>query len=354
MAAPAAARRPQPCRRRHAQSGSGKPRPSRARSKKGEMEAVDAEAVDARLKSLGSRRPRSKKKPLELELQAARRRRRHRQGHPHLHPAVRDDDRRRSAAGAVPRHPRQPDGQRRLQEGDLRDQGARSSRGSTFADALKEHPKVFDELYVQLVRRRRGGRYPRHHPQPARGLPREGGEAEAQGQGRDDLPGHRHRAWRSASPRCCCSRSPRCSRRCSRTSARRCPAPTQFVIDISNWLQNYIIHLVGRHRRASSSRFSAFYRNPKGREICDKLDPQGADLRRRHPQGRGGALHPHAGHDDQLRRAHPRRARRHGEDRRQPHRRGGASTTSAARSPRARTSPARCWRRRCSRPWWCR
>ncbi len=41
----------------------------------------------------------------------------HEQGPPDLHPAVRDDDRRGPAARAVPRHPRQPDGQQVLQAG---------------------------------------------------------------------------------------------------------------------------------------------------------------------------------------------------------------------------------------------
>ena len=45
--------------------------------------------------------------------------------------------------------------------------------GSTFADALAKHPKVFDELFVNLVRGRRGRRHPRHDPEPPRRLHRE-------------------------------------------------------------------------------------------------------------------------------------------------------------------------------------
>jgi type IV pilus assembly protein PilC len=47
------------------------------------------------------------------------------------------------------------------------------------------------------------------------------------------------------------------------------PAPTQFVVDLSDWLQAYIIHLVVS---IAAVIFAArtFYRNPRGREIFDK------------------------------------------------------------------------------------
>ena len=60
-----------------------------------------------------------------------------------------------------------------LVEADRRSRcSARSSRevmreveaGSTLADALGKHKNVFDELFVQHGRGRRGGRYPGRHP----------------------------------------------------------------------------------------------------------------------------------------------------------------------------------------------
>jgi type IV pilus assembly protein PilC len=48
------------------------------------------------------------------------------------------------------------------------------------------------------------------------------------------------------------------------------PAPTQFVIDMSNWLQSYILYIIGGMALLAGA-FVAFYKNPKGRKICDKL-----------------------------------------------------------------------------------
>jgi type IV pilus assembly protein PilC len=48
------------------------------------------------------------------------------------------------------------------------------------------------------------------------------------------------------------------------------PGPTQFVVDMSLWLQNYTIHMllvIG----AAVAAFLAFYRNPRGRAIFDKV-----------------------------------------------------------------------------------
>ncbi len=66
-----------------------------------------------------------------------------------LHPPVRDDDRRRPAAGAVPRHPRRRSRTTRPSRRSSSPIKAKVEAGSTFADALAEHPKVFDELFVQ-------------------------------------------------------------------------------------------------------------------------------------------------------------------------------------------------------------
>jgi type IV pilus assembly protein PilC len=48
------------------------------------------------------------------------------------------------------------------------------------------------------------------------------------------------------------------------------PAPTQFVIDLSEWLQKYFFYMVIA-LGALLAAFIAFYRNPKGRKIFDKL-----------------------------------------------------------------------------------
>ncbi len=76
---------------------------------------------------------------------------------------------------------------------------ARGRRGGRRAGRRDE--EASEDLRRALLehdRRRRGGRYPRHHPQAPRHLHREVGQAEGRGQVRDDLPdrGHRHRGAR--------------------------------------------------------------------------------------------------------------------------------------------------------------
>jgi type IV pilus assembly protein PilC len=125
-------------------------RTKQGETKKGEMEAADAEAVNARLRSLGYTPAKVKKKPLEISLKIP-------------------------GLGGV--------GQKDMviftrQFATMIDAGlplvqcldiianqtpnpifrdvlfkvkGRVEGGSTFADALREHPKVFDELYTQLV-----------------------------------------------------------------------------------------------------------------------------------------------------------------------------------------------------------
>ena len=63
--------------------------------------------------------------------------------------------------------------------------------GSTLTDALRKHPKVFNDLFYQHDRRRRGRWYPRHDPEPSGHLPGKVRETATQGQGGHDLPGRR-------------------------------------------------------------------------------------------------------------------------------------------------------------------
>jgi hypothetical protein len=69
-----------------------------------------------------------------------------------LHAPVRHDDRRRPAPRAVPRHPRhQGENNRVSTEGPWRDVKNSVEQGATFSDSLKPHPKIFDDLFVNLV-----------------------------------------------------------------------------------------------------------------------------------------------------------------------------------------------------------
>ena len=106
--------------------------------------------------------------------------------------------------------------------------------GAALADAMKKHPQDVRPALLQHDRRRRGGRYPRHHPQAARGLHREERQAEGAGQVGDDLPDRGHRASRRSWSRRSCGRSSRPSRSCSPASARSCrcrPASSSALSD---------------------------------------------------------------------------------------------------------------------------
>ena len=67
-----------------------------------------------------------------------------------LHPPVLGDDRRRPAAGAVPRHPRHPG---RGQELRRRHPATRTDveSGASLADAMRKHPKTFDPLFTNMI-----------------------------------------------------------------------------------------------------------------------------------------------------------------------------------------------------------
>ncbi|MFL5320917.1 MAG: type II secretion system F family protein [Myxococcaceae bacterium] len=141
--------------------------------------------------------------------------------------------------------------------------------GSTFADALKDHPKIFDELFVQLC-------------------------AAGEVGGILDTILNRLAAYREKSEKLkrkvksamtypaiviCVAIGVTAVLLLKVTPVfakmfgdfgSALPAPTQFVVDLSAWLQSYIIHLVVGI--VAVVVFSVqFYRNPKGRRIVDSV-----------------------------------------------------------------------------------
>ncbi|MDP1822978.1 MAG: type II secretion system F family protein [Archangium sp.] len=140
--------------------------------------------------------------------------------------------------------------------------------GSTFSDALKDHPKAFDELYVQLC-------------------------AAGEVGGILDTILNRLATYRE--------KAEKLGRKVKgaltypiavvsigvlvtgvllvkvtpvfeamfRDFGSALPAPTQVVVDLSNWLQSYLIHLVVG-MAAVVVAFRAFHANPRGREIFDR------------------------------------------------------------------------------------
>src|SRR5262244_4388938 len=117
--------------------------------KKGEMEAVDADAVHSRLRSLGLNPTKVKRKPLEISFSL-----------PGIGGVSGKDLLVFTRQFATMIDAGLPLVQCLDILGSQMDKGtfkkvvfaikSKVESGSTFADALKDHPKVFDELYVQL------------------------------------------------------------------------------------------------------------------------------------------------------------------------------------------------------------
>ena len=140
--------------------------------------------------------------------------------------------------------------------------------GSTFSDALRDHPKVFDELYVQLCAAGEvGGILDTILNRLA--IYREKGEKLARKvKGAMTYPIAVVVIGVMVTAVLLLKVTP-VFEAMFRDFGSALPAPTQFVVDLSAWLQSYIIHLlVGM--AAAFFAFTAFYRNPKGREIFDK------------------------------------------------------------------------------------
>ncbi len=116
--------------------------------REGEMEAADAEAVNNRLRQMGLNPVKVKKKPLELKLPSLG-------GVPRKSLIVFTRQLATMIDAGLPLvqcldilHGQQDNQLFKKTLGEIK---ARVESGSTFADALREHPKVFDELYRELV-----------------------------------------------------------------------------------------------------------------------------------------------------------------------------------------------------------
>ena len=309
------------------------------------MEAGDAEAVHARLKSLGSRPVKVKKKPIEIIAQDPGIGGVTAKDLVDLHPPVRDDDRRRPAARAVPRHPRRPDAttppsarcssrsRRKVEPGSTLRRRARriTPRSSTSSSsnlvAAGEVGGILDTIL-----------------QPARDLHRRRREAEAQGQGRDGLPDHRHRR-RHRRHRACCSLKviPVFEKMFKDFGGGAAGAHPVRHRHLERGCSSYIVYIVGGDHRRGRRASRACYRNPKGRQIFDKSLLQGADLRAgacarwpsRASPARWARCSARACPSSTRSRSSRRPPATHVVE-------TGHLLRPRARSPRARTSPARC------------
>ena len=235
--------------------------------KKGEMEATDADAVHSRLRSLGLSPEKVKRKPFEISLKL-----------PGVGGVTGKDLLVFTRQFATMIDAGLPLVQCLDILGSQMDKPgfkkvifaikSKVESGSTFADALKEHPRVFDELYVQLC-------------------------AAGEVGGILDTILNRLAVYRE--------KSEKLKRKVKGAMVypiivivvaigvtalllikvtpvfakmfadfgQALPAPTQFVVDTSEWLQKYILHLLASIV-ALVIGVVAFYRNKKGRRFIDR------------------------------------------------------------------------------------
>jgi len=235
--------------------------------KKGEMEALDASAVDTRLKSLGLSPVKVKKKPMELKL-------------PQLGSGVSGKDilifTKQFATMIDAGLPlvqcldilaNQMDN-KAFRKVVLAIKGKVES-GSTFADALKDHPKVFDELFTQLCAAGETGGILDTILNRLANYREKAEKLKRKVKGAMVYPSIVICVAIGVTALLLLKVTPVFAKMFTDFGSAM-PAPTQFVIDLSNWLQSYIIYMV-IGLAAAIAAFITFYRNPKGRRIFDKV-----------------------------------------------------------------------------------
>lgn len=146
---------------------------------------------------------------------------------------------------------------------------AKVEEGATFADALKEHPKVFDELYVQLVAAGEiGGILDTILNRLAEYIEK---NAKLKGRVKSALTyptivlvvavGVTAVLLLFVTP---------VFEKMFKDFGSALPGPTQIVVDLSKFMQTYILHMVASVAVVVVG-FRMFYQNKKGREIFDKF-----------------------------------------------------------------------------------
>jgi type IV pilus assembly protein PilC len=235
--------------------------------KKGEMEALDAGAVDTRLKALGLSPVKVKKKPMEITL-------------PKFGSGVSGKD----ILVFTKQFATMIDAGLPLVQcldilANQMDNAsfkkvvlaikAKVESGSTFADALKDHPKVFDELFIQLCAAGEVGGILDTILNRLANYREKSEKLKRKVKGAMIYPVIVICVAIGVTALLLLKVTPVFAKMFTDFGSAM-PAPTQFVIDMSNWLQNYILYIIGGMALLAGA-FVAFYKNPRGRKICDKL-----------------------------------------------------------------------------------
>ncbi len=142
-------------------------------------------------------------------------------------------------------------------------------QGSTFADALKDHPKVFDELYVQLCAAGEVGGILDNILNRLAAYREKNEKLKRKVKSALTYPAVVIVVAIGVTALLLLKVTPVFAAMFADFGSAL-PAPTQFVVDMSAWLQNWILHLVAGIA-AFVTACVVFYRNPKGRRIVDKV-----------------------------------------------------------------------------------
>jgi type IV pilus assembly protein PilC len=144
----------------------------------------------------------------------------------------------------------------------------RVEAGSTFSDALKDHPKVFDELFVQLCAAGEVGGILDTILNRLAQYREKNEKLKRKVKGAMTYPTIVVLVAVAVTAMLLLKVTPTFEKMFADFGSAL-PGPTQIVVDMSNWLQNYILHLVGIVT-ASVVGFVLFYKSTKGRELFDK------------------------------------------------------------------------------------
>jgi type IV pilus assembly protein PilC len=236
--------------------------------KKGEMEANDAEAVNNRLKSLGLNPTKVKKKPMDLALKM-----------PGTSGVTGKDILVFTRQFATMIDAGLPIVQcLDILAGQMDNAAfrkvlyaikAKVESGSTFADALKDHPKVFDELYTQLCAAGEVGGILDNILNRLAVYREKAEKLKGKVKSAMTYPAIVLVVAIGVTAVLLLKVTPVFAKM-FQDFGGALPAPTQFVVDLSAWLQHYIIHLVLSIAAVIAAAI-AFRRSQKGRKITDKM-----------------------------------------------------------------------------------
>jgi type IV pilus assembly protein PilC len=142
-------------------------------------------------------------------------------------------------------------------------------QGSTFADALGDHPKVFDELFVQLCAAGEVGGILDNILNRLAAYREKNEKLKRKVKGAMTYPVIVLLVAFGVTALLLLKVTPTFAKMFA-DFGQALPGPTQFVVDLSEWAQNYIFHALGIIVVIAVA-FTYTYRHPQGRRFLDKV-----------------------------------------------------------------------------------